>query len=185
MKSPLLATITVLAVAVLPACSGDNAEKAASTAVSKTVELVKGAATGASKGVSEGRKTSPSADGAGIVSNGKELRAALTGAVLEIGPAGPGDEAAEASKFSKVTLGFTNDGDTSVRVTELAQKNHVTALDAEGYACTTRHVDDEFTVPAKAKLKVAAVFDCSGKAIDTVRLFDVEYAAADAVVMKK
>ena len=51
-------------VMLISACSGDNAEKAAAGAVSKAVELAKGAATGVGKGVDEGRKASTSADGA-------------------------------------------------------------------------------------------------------------------------
>ncbi|CAN7244814.1 hypothetical protein LJR143_000900 [Pseudoxanthomonas sp. LjRoot143] len=153
---------------LLAACSGDNAEKAASGAVSKAVELAKGAATGASKGVEEGRKASTSIDGAVIVSSGDELKAALTGAVL----------AADKDEPARVTLGFANDGDAPVRVTELSQGNHVTGLDSEGYACSTVHVVDEFTVPAKAKLKVELGFQCTGKALATVRLYDVEYAVA-------
>ncbi|MBD9479973.1 hypothetical protein [Pseudoxanthomonas sp. PXM02] len=153
---------------LLVACSGDNAEKAASGAVSKAVELAKGAATGASKGVEEGRKASTSIDGAVIVSSGDELKAALTGTVLS----------ADKDESARVTLGFANDGDAPVRVTELSQGNHVTGLDSEGYACSTVQAVDEFTVPAKAKLKVEFGFQCTGKALATVRLYDVEYAVA-------
>lgn len=152
--------------AALTACSGDNAEKAASGAVAKAVELAKGAATGASKGVEEGRKASASADGALIITNGKELAAALSGEVLQV----------KKGDATVVTLGFANAGAVPVRVTELAQNNHVTALDSEGYACATQAVDDEFTVPAKAKLKIEMSFDCASKSIATVRLFDAEYA---------
>jgi hypothetical protein len=153
---------------LLAACSGDNAEKAASGAVSKAVELAKGAATGASKGVEEGRKASTSVDGAVIVSSGEELRAALTGNVL----------ATKEDESTQVTLGFANDGGAPVRVTELSQGNHVTGLDSDGYACSTLHASDEFTVPPKAKLKVELSFQCADKALATVRLYDVEYAVA-------
>ena len=150
---------------LLAACSGDNAEKAASGAVSKAVELAKGAATGASKGVEEGRKASTSVDGALIVSSGEELKTALTGTVLSV--------ATEGSTV--VTLGFANEGDAPVRVTELSQGNHVTGLDGEGYACSTLQAADEFTVPPKAKLKVEVSFQCADKALAAVRLYDVEY----------
>jgi len=174
--SVVLLTAAVLSVCSLSACSGDNAEKAASGTVSKAVELVKGAATGASKGVEEGRKASTSVDGAMIVSSGKELGSSLTGEVLE---ARTGDPIV-------VTLGFANPGDMPVRVTELAQNNHVTALDGEGYACATQSVVDEFTVPAKAKLKVDMAFACGGKAIAKVRLFDTEYVVSpDRIVSAK
>ena len=169
-------SVVLLAAFALAACSGDNAEKAASGTVSKAVELVKGAATGASKGVDEGRKASTSVDGALIVSSGKELGASLSGEVLE----------AKAGEAVVVTLGFANPGDVPVRVTELAQNNHVTALDGEGYACTTQSVDDEFTVPAKAKLKVEMAFACGDKAIAKVRLFDTEYTVSpDRIVSAK
>lgn len=157
-------SVVLLTAVALAACSGDNAEKAASGTVSKAVELVKGAATGASKGAEEGRKASTSVDGALIVSSGKELGSSLSGEVLE----------AKAGEAVVVTLGFANPGEVPVRVTELAQNNHVTALD-EGYACATQSVDDEFTVPAKAKLKVEMAFACGGKTIAKVRLFDTEY----------
>jgi hypothetical protein len=150
---------------LLAACSGDNAEKAASGAVSKAVELAKGAATGASKGVEEGRKASTSVDGALIVSSGEELKTALTGAVLGV----------KTDGATEVILGFANDGDVPVRVTDLSQGNHVTGLDSDGYACSTLHAGDEFTVPPKAKLKVELSFQCADKALATVRLYDVEY----------
>lgn len=153
---------------LLAACSGDNAERAASGAVSKAVELAKGAATGASKGVEEGRKASTSVDGAVIVSSGEELKIALTGTVLGVATDGP----------TVATLGFANDGDAPVRVTELSQGNHITGLDSEGYACSTVQAVDEFTVPAKAKLKVDMRFDCADKLLAKVRLYDVEYAVA-------
>lgn len=153
---------------MLVACSGENAEKAASGAVSKAVELAKGAATGASKGVEEGRKASTSVDGALIVSSGEELKAVLAGSVLS----------AKKGDAIQVTLGFTNDGTAPVRVTELSLGGHVTGLDNEGYACTTLQADDEFTVPAKAKLKVDMRFDCADKMLAKVRLYDVEYAVA-------
>lgn len=173
MKAWTAASLILLATA-LTACSGDNAEQAASGAVAKAVELAKGAATGASKGVEEGRKASSSVDGAVIVTNGPELKAALTGEVLE----------AKTGEAIAVTLGFANNGGAPVRVTELAQNNHVTGLDGDGYACTTQSTQDEFTVPAKAKLKVAMNFDCAGKTIATVRVFDVEYAVAQDRVKK-
>lgn len=154
---------------LLVACSGDSAEKAATGAVSKAVELAKGAATGASKGVEEGRKASTSVDGAVIVSSGDELTAALTGAVLTA-------KNDASTQLAQVTMGFVNDGAAPVRVTDLSQGNHVTGLDGEGYACTTLHPGDEFTVPAKAKLKVDLSFHCADKALATVRLYDVEYA---------
>lgn len=158
-------------------CSGDNAEKAAAGAVSKAVELAKGAATGAGKGVEEGRKASTSADGAVIVSNGKELANALAGEVLQ---------AEQSEGATAVTLGFSNAGEQPVRVTDLSVNNHVTALDQEGYACTTGSSDSEFTVPAKAKLKVKMAFDCGDKTIATVRLFDTVYAVPkDRVVSAK
>lgn len=157
--------VTVSLAFLLAACSGDNAEKAASGAVSKAVELAKGAATGASKGVEEGRKASTSVDGASIVSSGEELKASLTGSVLAIMTNGA----------TSATLGFANEGDAPVRVTELSQGNHVTGLDGEGYACNTLQAADQFTVPAKAKLKVEFTFECAGKALAAVRLYDVEY----------
>ena len=168
--------LAIFLLAGVTACSGDNAEKAASGAVSKAVELAKGAATGASKGVEDGRKASTSADGAVIVSNGKELSAALTGEVLE----------AQTGDHVLVTLGFSNAGDAPVRVTKLSENNNVTALDSEGYACTTQGADFEFTVPAKAKLKVDMSFTCGDKAIAKVRLFDTEYEVAkDRIVAAK
>jgi len=153
---------------LLAACSGDNAEKAASGAVSKAVELAKGAATGASKGVEEGRKASTSVDGALIISSGDELKTALTGTVLGVTTDGT----------TSVTLGFANEGDAPVRVTELSQGNHVTALDGEGYACSTLRAGDEFTVPPKAKLKVEMSFQCTDKALAAVRVYGVEYRVA-------
>jgi hypothetical protein len=167
----------LVALVILPlmtACSGDNAEKAASGAVSKTVELVKGAATGASKGLDEGRKATTSADGALIISNGKELSAALTGEVLQ----------AKWSDVIDVKLGFSNEGVVPVRVTELSVSNHVTALDEDGFACTTQSTAAEFTVPAKAKLKVDMQFKCDDKLIAKVRVFDVEYAVAKDRISK-
>lgn len=158
-------------------CSGDNAEKAAAGAVSKAVELAKGAATGAGKGVEEGRKASTSADGAVIVSNGKELASALAGEVLQ---------AEQSEGATAVTLGFSNAGEQPVRVTDLSVNNHVTALDQDGYACATGDSVAEFTVPAKAKLKVKMGFDCGDKTIATVRLFDTEYAVPkDRIVSAK
>lgn len=160
--------LSLLIIGCLSACSGENAEKSAAGAVSKAVELAKGAATGVGKGVDEGRKASTSADGAQIVTNGAELRAALSGKVLEATPT-------EGSV--RVTLGFENAGAVPVRVTELGSMNNVTALDKDGYACTTQMVEREFTVPAKAKLKVDASFSCSGTNVPAkVRVFDVEYA---------
>lgn len=159
----------VLVVALVSACSGDNAEQAASGAVSKAVELAKGAATGVGKGVDEGRKATTSADGAIIVSSGKELGAALVGEVLE---ARSGEEMVE------VSMAFANAGSAPVRVTELSINNHVTALDVEDFACITQSAIDEFTVPAKAKFKVAMQFDCDGKSIAKVRLFDAEFPVA-------
>lgn len=165
--------LLAVSLAGLCACSGENAEKATSGAVAKAVELAKGAATGASKGVEDGRKASSSADGAVIVSTGVELSAALQGEVLRASRGAP----------THVTLGFTNDGEAPVRVTELSQGGNVTALDGEGYACVTRQTDFEFTVPARAKLKVEMEFDCGDKPVAKVRLFDVDYAvAADRVV---
>ncbi len=163
------AFVSMVLAAILAGCSGDNAEKAAAGAVSKAVELAKGAATGAGKGIEEGRKASTSADGAVIVSKGSELSAALAGEVLQ---------ATRSDGSIRVTLGFTNAGDVPVRVTDLSVDNHVTALDVEGYTCTTRQSDSEFTVPAKAKLKVAMSFGCGDKAIGTVRLFDTEFPVA-------
>jgi hypothetical protein len=171
----LKASALVFALALnLAACSGDNAEKAASGAVSKAVELAKGAATGVGKGVDEGRKASTSADGALIVSNGKELSAALSGEVLT---AVSGDSIA-------VTMAFANAGEAPVRVTELSINNHVTALDADDFACSTQSVTDEFTVPAKAKLKVDMQFNCDGKSIAKVRLYDIEYVVTKDRVSK-
>ena len=83
-------------------------------------------------------------------------------------------------------MGFNNAGDAPVRVTKLSENNNVTALDSEGYACTTRGADFEFTVPAKAKLKVDMSFTCGDKAIAKVRLFDTEYEVAkDRIVAAK
>lgn len=161
-----LAALTIAALTT--ACSGENAEKAASGAVAKAVEVAKGASTGIGKGVEEGRKASTSADGAVIVTTGKELAASLSGEVLDV----------EAGESAAVTLGFSNTGDAPVRVTDLAMNGHVTALDDEGYACTSIGVTNEFTVPAKAKLKYIASFNCGKQKISKVRLFDVEYAVA-------
>ena len=169
--------VSMFLAATAAGCSGDNAEKAAAGAVSKAVELAKGAATGAGKGVEDGRKASASADGAVIVSKGSELSAALAGEVLK---------ATRSEAGTQVTLGFTNAGAAAVRVTELSVNNHVTALDEEGYACGTTRTDAEFTVPAKAKLKVEMAFGCGDKAIAKVRLFDVEYPVApDRIVSAK
>ncbi len=162
-----LAALSIAALAT--ACSGENAEKAASGAVAKAVEVAKGASTGIGKGVEEGRKASTSADGALIVTTGKELAASLSGEVLDV--KADGESAA-------VTLGFSNAGDAPVRVTDLATNGHVTALDSDGYACTSIGVTNEFTVPAKAKLKYSASFDCGKQSISKVRLFDIEYAVA-------
>ena len=161
--------VTALLITLVSACSGDNAERAASGAVSKAVELAKGAATGVGKGVDEGRKATTSADGAIIVSNGKELGAALAGEVLE---------AKSGEQMIDVSMAFTNAGEAPVRVTELSINNHVTALDVENFACVTQSVVDEFTVPAKAKFKVAMQFNCDGKSIAKVRLFDSEFLVA-------
>ncbi|MBU8975980.1 hypothetical protein JI752_007465 [Lysobacter sp. MMG2] len=76
---------------------------------------------------------------------------------------------------SAVTLGFSNAADAPVRVTGLAMGGHVTALDDDGYACKTVSAINEFTVPAKAKLKVDFAFDCGNKRIAMVRLFDAQY----------
>ena len=161
-----------LALAALTACSGENAEKSAAGAVSKAVELAKGAATGASKGVEEGRKATTSADGARIVTSGEELRAALNGKVL-------GVEAAE--DVAKVALAFENAGSVPVRVTELSRQSNVTALDKDDFACDTRSVAPEFTVPPAAKLKVELSFACTDAALpEKVRIFDVEYPVSTA-----
>lgn len=168
MKNIKTSALVVAIALVISACSGDNAEKAASGAVSKAVELAKGAATGVGKGVDEGRKASTSADGALIVSNGKELSAALSGEVL----------AAVSGENIAVTMAFANAGEAPVRVTELSINNHVTALDADDFACSTQSVADEFTVPAKAKLKVEMQFLCDSKTIAKVRLYDTEYPVA-------
>ena len=162
-------TAASLAFMLLSACSGDNAEQAASGAVSKAVELAKGAATGVGKGVDEGRKATTSADGAIIVSSGKELGAALVGEVLE---------ARSGEQTVDVSMAFANAGAAPVRVTELSINNHVTALDVEDFACVTQSVVDEFTVPAKAKFKVAMQFNCDGKPIAKIRLFDAEFPVA-------
>lgn len=175
MKFPLYSCLFF--VVGIAGCSGDNAEKTASGAVSKAVEMAKGAATGVTKGVDDGRKSSNSSDGAIIVSNGSDLKAALTGEVLEVASKQPGDEPSDAAK-AVATLGFQNTAASPVRVTGLAHDSHVTALDSEGYACATRSVGDEFTVPAKAKFKVDMAFDCGKKTIAMVRLFDVEYPVA-------
>ncbi|HYM86774.1 MAG TPA: hypothetical protein VET30_08550 [Pseudoxanthomonas sp.] len=161
--------LSMFLAATVAGCSGDNAEKAAAGAVSKAVELAKGAATGAGKGVEEGRKASTSADGAVIVSKGSELSAALAGEVLQ---------ATRSEAGTRVILGFTNAGAVPVRVTDLSVNNHVTALDEDGYACTTTSADAEFTVPAMAKLKVEMAFGCGDKTIAKVRLFDTEYVVA-------
>jgi hypothetical protein len=161
-----LAALSILI--LMSACSGDNAENATSGAVAKAVELAKGAATGVGKGVDEGRKASASADGAIIVSKGKELSAALTGEVLE----------AKSGEFMDLTLAFANAGAAPVRVTELSINNNVTALDSGDFACTTQSNTDEFTVPAKAKLKVLMQFKCDSKTIAKVRLYDTEYVVA-------
>ena len=93
---------------------------------------------------------------------------------------------AQAGDTIQVTLGFSNAGDAPVRVTKLSENNNVTALDSEGYACTTQGADFEFTVPAKAKLKVDMSFTCGDKAIAKVRLFDTEYEVAkDRIVAAK
>jgi hypothetical protein len=168
MKKTKLIFASMMMVVAISGCSGDNAEDAASGAVSKVVEIAKGAATGVDKGVEEGRKKSNSADGAVIVSNSQELSAALTGEVLE----------AKAGENIDVSMAFTNAGVAPVRVTDLSLNNHVTALDADDFACTTQSNTEEFTVPAKAKLKVALQFNCDGKAIAKVRLFETEYAVA-------
>jgi hypothetical protein len=171
LKISLFAFGIVLA---LSACSGENAEKAAANAMSKAVELAKGAATGVGKGVDEGRKASTSADGAIIITNGKELGAALLGEVLE----------AKLGESIEVTMAFANTSTAPVRVTELSINNHVTALDTESFACVTQSTESEFTVPAKAKLKVQMRFNCSGKTIAKVRVFDAEYAVAKERVIK-
>lgn len=165
-RSVYLVTGTLFA--LLTACSGDSAKNATASAVSKAVEVAKGAATGIEQGAEKGRKASDSVDGARIVSNGTELKAALTGEVLSVKGKGP----------AEVTLGFANASTAPVRVVDLASKEHFTALDSEGFACTVDHADDEFTVPAKAKLKVVASITCSDKPIAMVRLFDVEYPVA-------
>ncbi|MEJ1096766.1 MULTISPECIES: hypothetical protein [unclassified Pseudoxanthomonas] len=159
---------TLLLVMIIAGCSGEDAEKTTSGAVSKAVELAKGAMTGVSKGVEEGRKASSSADGALLVSTGNELKSALDGEVLRTGQATDGSSV-------EVTLGFSNPADVPVRVTGLIAGRHMTALDKDGYACETLSAAEEFTVPAKAKLKVEMVFDCGDKSIAMVRLFDVQY----------
>jgi hypothetical protein len=174
MKTLKFCLLTCAMTFALSGCSGDDAENATSGAVSKAVELTKGAITGAGKGVDEGRKASASADGAMIVSNGKELSAALTGEVLE----------AKSGDSVEVVMGFANAGDAPVRVTELSLNNHVTALDSDDFACETKSVTDEFTVPAKAKLKVNLQFVCDGKDIAKVRLYDSEYAVAKDRISK-
>lgn len=149
-------------------CSGENAEKATSSAVAKAVEVAKGASTGIGKGVEDGRKASASADGAVIVTTGKELAASLTGQILEV----------EAGEPTAVTFGFTNAGLAPVRVTDLAVNGHVTGLDEEGYACSPQNVENEFTVPANAKYKLVLNFACDKQKIAKVRLFDVDYEVA-------
>ena len=159
-----LATGCALA-AALAGCSGDSAKNAASSAVAKAVEVAKGTATGIEEGAEQGRKASESADGARIVSNGQELTSALTGEVLSV----------KGKGALEVTLGFGNASPAPVRVVDIAAKQHLTALDADGFACTTERVDNEFTVPANAKLKVVAHVTCTDKPIALIRLFNVEY----------
>lgn len=171
-RTTLLAALSIAALTT--GCSGENAEKAASGAVAKAVEVAKGASTGIGKGVEEGRKSSASADGAMIVTTGKELAASLSGEVLS----------AESGDSTAVTLGFTNAGAAPVRVTDLAVNGHVTALDDQGYACATEVVPNEFTVPANAKYKYVANFNCEKQTIAKVRLFDVEYAVAKDRISK-
>jgi hypothetical protein len=159
----------VSCVSLLSGCSGESAENATEGVVKKTVELAKGAMTGIDKGIEHGRKAAESSDGAVVVSTKDELEKALKVEILSV-DGGPSEGS------TVIVAGFANNASAPVRVTELSSRGAVTLLDAENYACESRVIPYEFTVPANAKQKVTLSFDCKSDKLGKLRLFGGDIA---------
>ncbi len=148
----LAITLPYLAAGLLSGCSGQMAKDVSSTVTQKTVEAAKGTATGIEEGIAEGRKSAASADGAIIVTNGKELAESLTVEVIAV-------SRGDIKDTVIVEIGLGNKSDKPVRVSGLAPRGAVILLDKDGFASyLAEPIYDIVTVPENAKEKVAYTF---------------------------
>jgi hypothetical protein len=146
---------------LLVGCTGEVVEKTAAGVTAKTVEVAKGTATGIDEGIEQGRKAAKSADGAVIVSTREEFAQHITAEVLSVGPG-------RHNGRSEVVVGFANDGDAPVRVTELDEA--VMVIDKKGYVVKPAEVPHTFTVPYQAKWKESYTFACAPGDVASFRI---------------
>ncbi len=165
----------VLVLVPIFALAQDKEEKSgvaesAKSVVSSVVKFGKEVLSGVSDGVTEGRKTGESGDGAIIVSNQNELEQFLEVSILS--------KTADGEKSVNVELGFKNSGYRPVRVINLKDKNAIIVVDKDGYATgLSSHNDNPFdiTVPEQAAVKQMFNFNVPEESAFTIRIWGKQY----------
>lgn len=144
--------------------------ESAKSVVSSVVKFGKEVLSGTSDGVTEGRKTGESGDGAIIVSNQSELEQFLEVNIL--------GKTADGEKSVNVELGFKNSGDKPVRVINLKDKNAIIVVDKDGYATgLSLHNNNPFdiTVPEQAAIKQMFNFKVPEESASAIRIWGKQY----------
>lgn len=135
------------------------------TVISGVVSFGKDVLSGASEGVTEGRKTGESDDGAIIVDNQAELEKFLDVKFL--------NKTANGEKSVNVEMGFKNSGNKPVRVINLKDNNAIIIVDKDGYATgISFHLDNPsaITVPEQAAIKQVFNFNIAEENAAEIRI---------------
>ncbi|MCO7223054.1 hypothetical protein [Pleionea sp. CnH1-48] len=143
--------------------------------VSGIVSFGKDLVSGATDGVSDGRKQGSSSDDALVVDNVKGLDKHLKLKVLSVKTEESTDsEKTKSSQtYSFVELGFKNDGNEPVRVINLRDAGNIIAIDKDGYATNLaggKGNPDDVTIPPKAGKKQKFYFPIEADNIEEIRL---------------
>jgi hypothetical protein len=148
----------LLAVGPNIALGAEDGEKstvreAVKDAVSGIISSGKEVLSGVTEGIEEGRKSGSSTDGAKIVSNAKEVTAAVALAITKQERSGDGGV--------QITLAIRNDNDFPVRLTRLGELGSVALLDRDGFTyplADPRMQGGDVTALAKSSTRVRYVF---------------------------
>jgi hypothetical protein len=159
----------VLSLLLVPllACGGESAQKVTSTVVGKGVEIAKGAGSGVTEGIENGRKDARSADGSRTLTSAEEVAAAIDLAVYEVKPAGERVE---------VVVAVTNKTPDAVHLLGLHDNGGAQVIDDEGFATPLAadapgQLAGEIQVPPNAKVKVSLLFTGKADKVKSVRLW--------------
>ncbi|MEJ2609568.1 MAG: hypothetical protein P8179_05620 [Candidatus Thiodiazotropha sp.] len=144
--------------------------ESAKSVVSSVVKFGKELISGATDGVTEGRKSGESHDGATIVSNLEELEQHIDITVL--------GKTSDGENSVNIELGFKNRGENPVRIINIKENNTIIVLDKDGYATSLSLSGNnplELTVPEQAAKKQTFNFNIPFDRVSSIRIWGKQY----------